>query len=777
MLTRSLGLTDAPLENIEDESLGLRDYVNALVEFISTCQTPMTIAIQGDWGSGKTSVMNFVRNGIDKQRIETRWFNTWQFAQFHMQEDIAISLLSGFLDELGDDAQKARNAVKNLTRMAVKGIGGLGKAAFDIVGGGGGDLVKEAIDKLAEGNMSAARQLRNLKDEIRKAVDGLLVKEKADRMIVFIDDLDRLVPERAVEILEVIKLFLDIDKCVFVLAVDYAVVSKGLQQKFGVGVDDLKGKSFFDKIIQLPFSLPIAQYDIRKYMRTLCVDPVRFDEDNLDRLVALAENSIGTNPRSLKRLFNALQLLHIVARDKKMLIGDAVAKTEERQRILFAVLCLQLAYEPVYCLLLKQHQLDTELFDTLRAVDRLRASPDIIPAVLKSLNPGAEQDEALARFASFMGAFKDALQLDSDTSDENAETLNAEELTILRNFLSLSSLTSALSTSAVANSGQFRHEAQITAFLEQKLVPQYGPQLEQLKTRFKTKFTAREASIGFRFDLGAFVFDLLITWREDRGLTAALWEVAGGDKAMIRQWFTETLQSALPQMKFNHLRRLDFATLEDMPFSPGETSDEPCALKDFIAMQERILTAVIPPLITLRHKKQHLVDQLVHWLDLLVQGLGETFPPEDGWVVDRQFEHLEKYGALHITRTEWGPHFSICLEAGNTMLRGIYIGIKRKAWRGDFGGNDETIFRFCREQLFADYPNPDSHFKNDWWIYGNNPAPYQTPLDGNFISDSSCLSAKYEECLNGLVERLGRFKQAQEKLDQLAKLAVVVGGN
>lgn len=770
-----LGLTDAPLKNIEDESLGLGDYVKALGIFISTCQTPMTIAVQGDWGSGKTSMMNVVRTGLDDQKIATRWFNTWQFSQFSMQDEIAISLLSGFLDELGDDAQKARSAVKNLTRMAMKGIGGISKAALEITTGGGGDLIKDTLDKLAEGGSNTARQLQNLKEEIGKAVDSLLAKEKKERMIIFIDDLDRLVPERAVEILEVIKLFLDIDKCVFVLAVDYNVVAKGLQQKFGVGVDDLKGKSFFDKIIQLPFSLPVAQYDIRKYMRTLCVDPVRFSEDNLDRLVSLAENSIGTNPRSLKRLFNALQLLHIVANNKEMLNEDAVATKEERQRILFAVLCLQLAYEPFYCWLLKRQQLNTELFETLRETDRLKASPDILSVVIKSLNSSMESDESLIRFASFMGAFMDALQLDSDTSDENAESLSSEEIDILRGFLTLSSLTSALNAATTSFGGKFRHESKITAFLRENLVPRYGQALAQMNTQFKTEFTERTATIGFRFELAAFVFDLRFAWRDDRGLSAALWEVDGCDKPLIRQWFMSSLQPALPQLKFKHLRSLDYAVLEELPFVSEQAIDETRTLNDFGVLQERILSAVIQPLLALYKEKQPLVHQLTQWLDQVVSRLQEIYPTADGWRVDCEFQRFKKFGMVQVSRAEWAPHFSICLEAANTQLRGLYVGIRRKTWRGNFGEYSEVVRKYCQEQLFQDYPKPNSHFNGDWWIYGNYPAPYQTPLEGDFISDGSCLSANSDEIMNGLIDRIGRFKESKGMLDQLAKHAVIDG--
>ena len=80
---------------------------------------------------------------------------------------------------------------------------------------------------------------------------------------------DRLQPAKAVELLEVLKLFLDCDRCVFVLAVDYEVVTSGIRQKFGNDVSVEKGRSFFDKIIQLPFKMPVASYDIRKYVKNM----------------------------------------------------------------------------------------------------------------------------------------------------------------------------------------------------------------------------------------------------------------------------------------------------------------------------------------------------------------------------------------------------------------------------------------------------------------------------------------------------------------------------
>ena len=73
--------------------------------------------------------------------------------------------------------------------------------------------------------------------------------------MVYVDDLDRIDPEDAVSILELLKNIFNIKDCVFVLAIDYQVVVKGLKEKFGEPTpeNEWEFRSFFDKIIQLPF--------------------------------------------------------------------------------------------------------------------------------------------------------------------------------------------------------------------------------------------------------------------------------------------------------------------------------------------------------------------------------------------------------------------------------------------------------------------------------------------------------------------------------------------
>ena len=78
------------------------------------------------------------------------------------------------------------------------------------------------------------------------------------------DDLDRIEPKNAVAVLELLKNIFSVPKCIFILAIDYQVVVKGLEHKFGKQTpeNEWEFRAFFDKIIQLPFMMPMGQYNI-----------------------------------------------------------------------------------------------------------------------------------------------------------------------------------------------------------------------------------------------------------------------------------------------------------------------------------------------------------------------------------------------------------------------------------------------------------------------------------------------------------------------------------
>jgi hypothetical protein len=110
-------------------------------------------------------------------------------------------------------------------------------------------------------------------------------------------------------------------------------------------------RAFFDKIIQLPFSMPISDYNIEKYLKSLLVTVNYFaveDLENKETLSKIANTvgvSVGTNPRALKRLANSVSLIEIIRGDEKI--------TSDERVIEFALICMQNAYPVIYWLIQK----------------------------------------------------------------------------------------------------------------------------------------------------------------------------------------------------------------------------------------------------------------------------------------------------------------------------------------------------------------------------------------------------------------------------------------
>lgn len=430
---KKCGFQDTPIQEPADECLGLGEYSSALSDFIVQCDTPMTIAIQGDWGSGKTSMINMIIKQLPKTAVPV-YINTWQFAQFDRQGDIAVSVLTEFVDSLGgvgSDGNMAKTLLSTFTRHAGKVA-----AMADMIGVPGAGAI-EGIGKVVQSAMTQGgdtQRIKELREKIKLLVEKKKTEKTADRFVAFIDDLDRLPPERAVEVLESIKLFLDLPGCVFVLAIDYQVVVKGIAQKYGSGMDAQKGKDFFDKMIQLPFNMPIGQYTVQKFMQNLLEGiGSQVSNEDLQQYQDLAEASIGFNPRGMKRMFNSLLLLRLVAQRKNQGIENAVW-----QRILFALLCLQDSFEPIYGYLTsKKRSMEAkdivQFFESGEDMAGLQGKAREVVEELKVKGP-----VTVTRAVRFMKVFFDALQLESE-GDKNS--FSRKELELLQNVLSLTALT------------------------------------------------------------------------------------------------------------------------------------------------------------------------------------------------------------------------------------------------------------------------------------------------------------------------------------------------
>lgn len=470
------GFSDAEAKK---DLMGIENYTKGLAEFIQNCCTPMTIAIQGSWGTGKTSIMNFVYKHFESSVINTTSktsdlkkndqiiyipFNTWQFSQFNADQQLPFSLITYLIEQIEKvstpEAEKGKN--KNLSEKVKKILRTLYRAGRDVgmtlveyyskglssAASGPVIAISDALEKEVEEHdekyndlAGAIVDLKNtFQSCINKAITGDETKEptgrEAKRIVVFIDDLDRLEPPKAVELLEVLKLFMNCPGCVFVLAIDYDVVIKGVNAKYGEFDDNPdKGKQFFDKIIQLPFKVPTANYQIDNYVLDL-LSKIGIDgEEDHDFYVDLINYSVGTNPRTIKRLFNAFQLLTMIEKQ---------INSEINNELLFTVICLQYAYESLYNHMVEasknSYKSVINIIDniTTHSVDELNEKYDLdfsiynvdtLKGFMKTISPLVSTNEDAQKFADYLKVSTTTSQVQAENTSNNVvEVKSLDEL-------------------------------------------------------------------------------------------------------------------------------------------------------------------------------------------------------------------------------------------------------------------------------------------------------------------------------------------------------------
>jgi hypothetical protein len=388
-------LADLPTDT---DALGFAPYANTLRDLIldKNTRTPLTIGLFGTWGSGKTSLMKMVENGLlaaaknedDVRAIYPIWFNAWLYTKEkslwralimqvlshirkHKKDDklaqIQLDILTQQLyravgpSELGSLSITAADLVRDpgsaeITLGLQQGIDLLVDLAGVRQPAGDGTGVNEQTEEQPEVEASLAPAAL-FDEKVRQATAVLeqqrieslelfqetfhrLVKDHINGfLVIFVDDLDRCLPEKAVEILEAIKLFLDAPGCVFILGIDREVVERGIRLRYGemggrgnggnlplllrsedLGLDPAKYRAFMqglsntddvidggrylEKIIQVPVTLPpIKPEAMGRFIAGL---QVSLPDPECGRVFSLG---LEPNPRQVKRALNIFTLL------------------------------------------------------------------------------------------------------------------------------------------------------------------------------------------------------------------------------------------------------------------------------------------------------------------------------------------------------------------------------------------------------------------------------------------------------------------------------------
>jgi hypothetical protein len=366
-------ISDRPI-GIGADTLGNNRYALGLLQFIRQADTPITIGIQGGWGSGKTSLINLLQYQLEKQGDTLCVFvNAWEHSLFQSNTDksgVAISILSGVVESLcvvidnktklqEDDPARISDEIKaealkedTLSQKAGKVAVGLlahaarlgAKLMADI------DMPGSNPQRTQEPMRLGAQFIRDLRSDLAHAVQVVTEKSPYKRFVCFVDDLDRVHPKTAIEILDVLKNVFDISQCVFILAIDFEVVVKGLEDKYGekTSENEREFRQYFDKIIQVPFSMPVGGYsDKLEKLLAGHFASLELPVTNLTRITDVAFLSTDGIPRGVKRIVNTLSLL-LRIRESSETDGATSEFSSERLEILFIIVALQIHFPEIY---------------------------------------------------------------------------------------------------------------------------------------------------------------------------------------------------------------------------------------------------------------------------------------------------------------------------------------------------------------------------------------------------------------------------------------------
>ena len=289
---------DNPITSKDKDAFGFATYVEVLEEVIlQTTPRPFCIGVFGPWGSGKSSFMQMLRSSLKERKIPTIWFNPWKYDQ---KEDLWNALiqtvLSAISEHIVDEAvkDKIKDLAQSASWLALKKA--ITALTVGVISEANLDAISEAFNKTDE---KYYRHINHFEEDF-----AFVAKHYSndDKLVIFIDDLDRCLPENAITVLESLKLFFDNEYCIFVVGIDHDVVEEGINHRYA-GKVPLSGRDYLDKIIQIPFFLPHVSHE--KLQASLPTDQI-FSEEIWD-IIQLAMEG---NPRKTRRFINSFSLAH-----------------------------------------------------------------------------------------------------------------------------------------------------------------------------------------------------------------------------------------------------------------------------------------------------------------------------------------------------------------------------------------------------------------------------------------------------------------------------------
>ena len=282
------------------------------------------IALYGEWGTGKTTLLQHLSNHLNKEIFYPIFFETWQ----HEKDDnLSLSLSDAIQNELPDGLKEkygkpflsfCKSFLKGLSKSSSIRVGIptiFGIPIPDNIGPNYTFSGKEFINELAEKEnkeLSYFEERKIFKEKFREIEAKLIESQKIKkegRLIVFIDDLDRCEPENLLNLLAGIKLFFTLGtRTTFILGLDKDAVRKAVKLKYQ---DIIKSSEYLEKIFDITFHMP-QNFSLDKLMNIYFTGDFSNAIKNGKQAILISEffKEIGfVNPRHIKKVLNKYTLL------------------------------------------------------------------------------------------------------------------------------------------------------------------------------------------------------------------------------------------------------------------------------------------------------------------------------------------------------------------------------------------------------------------------------------------------------------------------------------
>jgi hypothetical protein len=329
-------LDDNP--TIEDE-LGFESTAQSVAEIIKNAsRRPLTIGVFGGWGTGKTSLMQMIEARLKDEGIKTVWFNAWKYSG---KEVIWNALIQTILLAMKRDpslvaASRRETFKKRVIGVSVELAKYAAKVGTRLIPGG--VLREEDIDNLWTVLSSDVKEkgtfefINRFESEFEQLVDEYV---GGSYLVVFIDDLDRCLPENAIEVMEALKLYLDKANCVFVIGVEPSIIETAITLRYGEN-PNLSASRYLEKIVQIPVAVPRAR--TRSGLDLISSVVGDFIWTRRRRFARLIQVGMDRNPRRIKRFANTFAVA----------LSKWPEATADEKLVLAKVLVIQMKFSDFY---------------------------------------------------------------------------------------------------------------------------------------------------------------------------------------------------------------------------------------------------------------------------------------------------------------------------------------------------------------------------------------------------------------------------------------------